>query len=185
MSYLVKPNKFINSVNNCIFLYYFSNDLVDLYAFSFQCVWCPALKRCSSGVDRHRQAWLMKGCDQVKMRNATLCSGTSPYDRDESNSAYVHEGMNIYGNSTGASSSFSKHKDVLTAPQPDRLGFSGVLAIMILLMMLVATSMWVFYAYKNPHTTSGQMLIRVRLNTLFCDYVHLCLHCCFFIIKTL
>lgn len=46
--------------------------------------------------------------------------------------------------------------------QSDRVGISGILAILFLLAMVSGLAVWVFYAYRNPHTTSGQMLIRVR-----------------------
>ncbi|XP_045472296.1 plexin domain-containing protein 2 [Harmonia axyridis] len=131
---------------------------------SFQCIWCPAFNRCSSGVDRRRQEWIMKGCDQTKVKNVSYCSQTTSYDTNKGSTAYVHDsnGMNIYMNTNGSTSPFSKQSDAITASQPDQIGMSGVLAIMMLLSMIVAISMWVYYAYRNPHTTSGQMLIRYR-----------------------
>jgi hypothetical protein len=45
----------------------------DLVLFLLQCQWCPAANRCSSGMDRHRQDWLYKGCDKSALSNATQC----------------------------------------------------------------------------------------------------------------
>ncbi|XP_044752690.1 plexin domain-containing protein 2 isoform X2 [Coccinella septempunctata] len=127
---------------------------------SFQCVWCPALSRCSSGVDRHRQEWIMKGCDQTRVMNMSQCSRSTTYDNDESKSAYVHESNGV--DVTDSTSAFRQQTDVIRATPPDDIGTSSVLAIMILFSMIGAISMWVIYAYRNPHTTSGQMLIRYR-----------------------
>ncbi len=34
-------------------------------SIQFECVWCPLAERCSDGMDRHRQDWLIKGCDKL------------------------------------------------------------------------------------------------------------------------
>lgn len=44
----------------------------------------------------------------------------------------------------------------------EKMGFSGILATLFVIAAVVAMGIWVFYAYRNPHTTSGQMLIRYR-----------------------
>jgi hypothetical protein len=44
-----------------------------LVSLLLQCQWCPAANRCSSGMDRHRQDWLYKGCDKSALSNATQC----------------------------------------------------------------------------------------------------------------
>lgn len=40
----------------------------------FECVWCSTAERCSDGMDRFRQDWLLKGCDKLFIDNTTICS---------------------------------------------------------------------------------------------------------------
>ncbi|KAG5888918.1 hypothetical protein JTB14_019414 [Gonioctena quinquepunctata] len=52
------------------------------------------------------------------------------------------------------------------SPGQEKLGVSGVLAILFLVAMVSGLSFWIIYAYRNPHTTSGQILIRYRPSQL-------------------
>jgi len=40
---------------------------------------------------------------------------------------------------------------------------SSVVGILFLVAFIVCSTGWLFYAYKNPHTSSGQCFIRVPL----------------------
>jgi hypothetical protein len=44
---------------------------------------------------------------------------------------------------------------------------SSVVGILFLVAMLVGCSGWLFYAYRNPHTPSGQCFIRVNTYYFF------------------
>lgn len=35
---------------------------------NFECVWCGAIDRCSSGLDRHRQDWMNGKCEELKQK---------------------------------------------------------------------------------------------------------------------
>lgn len=50
---------------------------------------------------------------------------------------------------------------VMYQPHKDNANVSGIVAVVFLIGMATGLSFWVFYAYRNPHTTSGQILIRV------------------------
>lgn len=41
--------------------------------FLLQCQWCPVANRCSTGMDRHRQDWLHKGCDKSALSETAQC----------------------------------------------------------------------------------------------------------------
>ncbi|CAB3989314.1 Plexin domain-containing 2 [Paramuricea clavata] len=45
----------------------------------FDCRWCPAIKRCSDGIDRHRSEWVTAGClhDSVNSCSSSDNSGVS------------------------------------------------------------------------------------------------------------
>lgn len=43
------------------------------------------------------------------------------------------------------------------------MGVSGIIGILLVISLIVGLAAWAAYAYRNPHSTSGQMLIRVRL----------------------
>lgn len=44
-----------------------------------------------------------------------------------------------------------------------KMGVSGIIAIIFIITLVSGLTAWIFYAYVNPHTTSGQILIRVLL----------------------
>lgn len=44
-----------------------------------------------------------------------------------------------------------------------KMGVSGIIAIIFIITLISGLAAWVFYAYMNPHTTSGQILIRVKV----------------------
>lgn len=50
------------------------------------------------------------------------------------------------------------------------LGVSGVVIALCLGALVLAMGMWLVYAYRNPHTTSGQILIRVSYNKHYTTY---------------
>lgn len=51
--------------------------------------------------------------------------------------------------------------DVPVPKQHSAVG--GVVAAFIIVTLLCSFAGWVLYAFKNPHTRSGQILIRVRI----------------------
>ena len=46
-------------------------------SIGFDCVWCPQNERCSDGTDRHRQDWLVKGCDKQSVDKNSTCSAAT------------------------------------------------------------------------------------------------------------
>lgn len=49
------------------------------------------------------------------------------------------------------------------ANEPVKMGTSGVTATIFLIVLASGLAAWVTYAYRNPHSTSGQILIRVSV----------------------
>lgn len=45
--------------------------------------------------------------------------------------------------------------------QNTKASVSGVSAIFLLLALISSIGIWILYAYRNPHSTSGQILIKV------------------------
>lgn len=42
-------------------------------------------------------------------------------------------------------------------------GFGMVLGLFIPIILIMTLMIWIFYAYRNPHTKSGQLLIQVSV----------------------
>ncbi|XP_028127959.1 plexin domain-containing protein 2 [Diabrotica virgifera virgifera] len=122
---------------------------------NFKCFWCPAMSKCSQGYDRHRQNWLANACDKNSFNNVSVCSAV--YQTD--NTAYVFDHNDA--DQLPPNKMSLAHKMVNPNP-PNEVGMSGVVAILFLVAMVSGLSFWVFYAYRNPHTFSGQILIRYR-----------------------
>lgn len=55
--------------------------------------------------------------------------------------------------------------------QDDGTGVGMALGLFVPLIMVMCLVLWVFYAYRNPHTKSGQLLIQVSLSTSFFSFL--------------
>lgn len=124
---------------------------------SLECTWCPAVKRCSSGFDRKRQEWLTNSCDKISKSDCSVKaeSNIQPAQSSTSNSQLI------------SVESPSSSRQMMTPDRviPESRTGEGGTAFVTLLMFMALTSgvaLWVFYAYKNPHTPSGQLLIKYR-----------------------
>ncbi|XP_018334722.1 plexin domain-containing protein 2, partial [Agrilus planipennis] len=119
---------------------------------SFKCSWCPKMNKCSNGYDRSRQTWLTMGCDKVQIVNESLCqSGSS------SSAAEVYEDTLHDRDVSFVHASRSEALDGSV-----NIGLSGIMTIICMIAFSGGLGVWILYAYRNPHTTSGQMLIRYR-----------------------
>lgn len=125
------------------------------------CIWCEAVKRCSNGYDRKRQEWINNSCDKIEK---TVCSKTDIHSTSQTPS---YQGVN-YANTLDSTNSMNNgNSQLLTSIKslPDQRSGEGGAAFFTLFMLMALTSgvaLWVFYAYKNPHTPSGQLLIKYR-----------------------
>lgn len=114
------------------------------------------MNRCSNGFDRNRQEWLTKGCDKKNVNNVTMCTQIQPTEV-----ANVDEVNNI-DDQKPHREFYDWKKSSLQQKEPVKMSVSSIVAILFLISMFTGMGMWLFYAYRNPHTTSGQILIRVR-----------------------
>lgn len=130
---------------------------------TMDCHWCDAVKRCSNGYDRKRQEWLTNQCDKIEK---TVCtkptSETSMQPRTLSTSSTSSTPTTSSSiNNPGYSQPFTSDKSL---PDSRASADSGAtfLTIFMLLSLISGIAFWGFYAYKNPHTPSGQLLIKYR-----------------------
>lgn len=100
-----------------------------------QCNWCS--DRCSNGMDRHRHHWLQQGCDGMPQVPRDKCPAPPPQSERV-------EGDDKMGEEGGS------------------MGFAGVIGIMLTLCTVLCVAVWLTYAYRYPHSTPGQFLIRYR-----------------------
>lgn len=149
----------------------------------FKCVWCTTLNRCSTGVDRKRQDWIQKGCDKNQVNELATCPALGQKgnnygepteistESSDANGTYRHETepqlAKVVNNKSAASSSHSVDDSVNRVPamqQQQSSSSSFLVSMVIIVGLLMTCGMWVLYAYRNPHTKSGQLLIRYRPN---------------------
>lgn len=137
----------------------------------FECGWCETVKRCSDGYDRQRQEWIVKNCDTLikdafcannltittLTPNANISSSTqtilSPVPGERQFDTSVHIESN-YGHNLEINENESN-------TQSSGSG-AGLVSVLIILAFFSGVALWVFYAYKNPQSSSGQFLIRYR-----------------------
>ncbi|KFM67627.1 Plexin domain-containing protein 2, partial [Stegodyphus mimosarum] len=143
------------------------------------CVWCESAKRCSDGLDRLRQDWLQSKCDVEK--SAVNCSAIppdskpfvqqltvppfSPFtflidpDKFDNLETTPVSHVPVKPGSTGGEGASSSAR---VFQETSSMGVGSVVAILMILAILMGGMLWVGYAYRNPHTSSGQLLIRYR-----------------------
>ncbi|KAJ8938022.1 hypothetical protein NQ314_011634 [Rhamnusium bicolor] len=124
---------------------------------SFQCTWCPTMNKCSTGFDRHRQNWVAQDCNNKRIFNESICSHFSSSD-----DAYLGNEYNVLEHLGDSSTASRIYTNLPSKKQQENVGISGIVAILFLVAMVSGLAVWIFYAYRNPHTTSGQILIRYR-----------------------
>ncbi|XKL67928.1 hypothetical protein PGB90_003419 [Kerria lacca] len=109
----------------------------------FICQWCDG--RCSNGTDRKRHEWLKKDCEKKKINETKYCSLTNekmPLQSAQQAVDYKELGIRqIKKTKTSASVIFS---------------------VILALGCIFSACIWTVYAYRNPHSMSGQILIRYR-----------------------
>uniref|UniRef100_A0A1Q3F5L9 Putative extracellular protein tem7 n=1 Tax=Culex tarsalis TaxID=7177 RepID=A0A1Q3F5L9_CULTA len=151
----------------------------------FKCIWCPTLNRCSTGVDRKRQDWIQKGCDKTQIMEISVCpalgSKGNNYgepveistEGNDTNGTYRHETeiqLSKSGTSkSGAGPAGAVHDDSVnkvpafhTGMEHESSSSSLLVTVLVICCLVLTCGGWVLYAYRNPHTKSGQLLIRMQ-----------------------
>ncbi|XP_055695197.1 plexin domain-containing protein 2 isoform X1 [Lutzomyia longipalpis] len=156
---------------------------------SFKCNWCPTVNRCSTGTDRQRHDWVQKGCEKVQIVDELKCpalgekgnnansvrdsseSGEKQWDASHSGASDGDGGRRGGG---GADNHEDVHrgidtvsKELITSDSIDNgsghsAGVGTVLGFLIPIVLILSGVLWILYAYRNPHTKSGQFLIQYR-----------------------
>ncbi|KAK3927453.1 Plexin domain-containing protein 2 [Frankliniella fusca] len=137
---------------------------------NFECNWCPSARRCSNGMDRYRQDWLLKGCEPTDANAGKVKQRSDQCTDDEviiPDTNHVHEIEEPIPQSKAAKHSQDARIDAHQEQVSDEVGvsMSGVVGILLLVVLVCSIGLWVLYAYRHPHSTSGQWLIRYRPST--------------------
>ncbi|KAE8743552.1 hypothetical protein FOCC_FOCC010877 [Frankliniella occidentalis] len=137
---------------------------------NFECNWCPSARRCSNGMDRYRQDWLLKGCEPTDANAGKVKQRSDQCTDDEviiPDTNHVHEIEEPIPHSKAAKQSQDVRIDASQEQVADEVGvsMSGVVGILLLVVLVCSIGLWVLYAYRHPHSTSGQWLIRYRPST--------------------
>lgn len=138
-----------------------------------QCNWCPSLNKCSTGTDRKRQEWLQKGCDRSQITEAANCPAIGTTGNNYGAVQDVVKDVTGSGeryktdDATVPSEREMKDNDVHIgvakplADDDDGSGYGMVFGLFVPIILVMCMVLWIFYAYRNPHTKSGQLLIQV------------------------
>ncbi|XP_076162249.1 plexin domain containing lethal (1) G0289 [Ptiloglossa arizonensis] len=133
----------------------------------FECKWCAELNQCSTGTFRSRQDWLLKGCDVRKIKEVDNCpSPTTTYKEEEEEFNHI---LHVHSEETVTVSEMNAKQERPGTSPLERsrdnnmnMGVSGIIGILLVIGIVVGLVAWAAYAYRNPHSASGQMLIRYR-----------------------
>ncbi|GMT19966.1 hypothetical protein PFISCL1PPCAC_11263, partial [Pristionchus fissidentatus] len=136
----------------------------------FVCSWCHAKRAnggpfCTdqAGLHRRRQQFIEGNC---KDQRKTIYCPTNP--AEDENEVEEDESSTTLAPTDGSAPSATvvpldtNKKTGVPVPSPSSSGGVGSPAIFLLLTMVVLAVGWLAYAYYNPQSASGQMLIRYR-----------------------
>ncbi|XP_011187538.1 plexin domain-containing protein 2 isoform X1 [Zeugodacus cucurbitae] len=157
---------------------------------SFDCAWCPTLNRCSTGTDRRKQDWQQKGCDRTQIVDISACPALGQKGNNAPGSSSTNASTNTtptnlptesVNNNTAHESSthISETNNATVSPVHDDNQAAKVtkealathaesksmglaLGFLVPICLVLTVMLWVFYAYRNPHTKSGQLLIQSK-----------------------
>lgn len=107
----------------------------------------------------------MRDCEKQQATNESQCQNLQIFHQDDINSYKPYE---HHDDPHTVDSPLHRNPDapravpIMPPQKPGRMGFSSIVASLFIVAVVIALGIWVFYAYRNPHTTSGQMLIRYR-----------------------
>ncbi|XP_057330755.1 plexin domain-containing protein 2 [Microplitis mediator] len=133
----------------------------------FTCKWCAELNQCSTGTFRQRQDWLEKGCDQKSITEESSCP-VSPktltgHNDHHDNAHIISDGelsADVQPNRLANEPAITEHSH--SHVNMSHMSFSGIISILLVISLVSGLAGWAVYAYRNPHSASGQMLIRYR-----------------------
>lgn len=154
--------------------------------FLLQCYWCPATNKCSTGTDRNRQDWVQHGCENSQIRSESVCPAIGTRGNNYgAEQTYVVNGTDVADRFDQSSKDASRLKSdssnsdvhiksVLPpfdddSANPENVGVGMFLGLFLPILLVSFLAIWIFYAYRNPHTKSGQLLIQVSIsNVILC-----------------
>lgn len=121
----------------------------------FDCSWCPETSKCSSGIDRNRQDWIIHECHHSSINNISICPAVSNISDTNKHRISV---QNFPEDEVHTEQTVT----ALLADESSSTSVSSLIGILMCIGFLMSLSLWGLYAYRNPHTTSGQLLIKYR-----------------------
>ncbi|XP_077302524.1 plexin domain containing lethal (1) G0289 isoform X2 [Arctopsyche grandis] len=126
----------------------------------FNCAWCPNINRCSHGNDRNRQDWIIKNCEETKINKLSQCQTTVTVAPSKSPQDHIAPNISSKNNSETTLHPKATNEEV---HQPNNEGGQTAVTVsLVALLTTVGLLAWLVYAYRNPHTYSGQLLIKYR-----------------------
>lgn len=130
----------------------------------FTCYWCPSTNRCSSGIDRYRQEWFDKNCTFNNISKIEQCSLLDTSTSHSLNPVIIESStMHIWNDDHDISHKSSSQKIIShNKVNSEQYSTSFMFSFICILFVIGSVISWTIYAYLNPHTISGQFLIRYR-----------------------
>lgn len=142
----------------------------------FNCTWCPQIQKCSSGTDRNKQDWKLRNCEKTTIRNVATCTaGREPapgnrtaYSTDTPqppnhnttvDNIKEHDAESPVKNGTAGTVSKVISQQ---GAEVHRTAVGSVIVAFLAITLVCGAAAWALYAFKNPHTRSGQILIKYR-----------------------
>lgn len=145
--------------------------------FALQCSWCPSINKCSTGTDRNRQDWVQRGCETSQIRQESVCPAIGTKGNNYgAEQTYIVNGTDVadrFDQSAKDASRLKAERNDIQAKSalpfddnnvnPETVGFGMFLGLFLPILLVSCLAIWIFYAYRNPHTKSGQLLIQVSI----------------------
>ncbi|KAM3968951.1 plexin domain containing lethal (1) G0289 [Aphomia sociella] len=143
---------------------------------AFNCSWCSQVKKCSSGTDKNKQDWTMRHCDKLAVKDIASCPAKPVAGPTNGSTAYVTGSTDAVIRTFDEQPTPFKTRTMVSAPVDATMTSShvnkgetgggspvgGVVGAFVAIALVCSLAAWTVYAFRNPHTRSGQLLIKYR-----------------------
>ncbi|XP_059055150.1 plexin domain-containing protein 2 [Achroia grisella] len=142
---------------------------------AFNCSWCSQVQKCSSGTDKNKQDWTMRHCDKLAVTKVSACPASPAPGPLGGSTAYVTGSTDAVIHAFDDQATPFKTRTSInkapvdatvssshTVPEEGISPVGGVVAAFVTVAIVCSIAAWTVYAFRNPHTRSGQLLIKYR-----------------------
>uniref|UniRef100_UPI00358FA438 plexin domain-containing protein 2-like isoform X2 n=1 Tax=Myxine glutinosa TaxID=7769 RepID=UPI00358FA438 len=130
----------------------------------FECSWCDAIQRCSSGFDRHRQEWVDHRCSAQIDRQGCMLLENNISSQTPAMTVPVTKGLEVTLKIASTPITGS-HSNLEVGGTNTVTAVGVVFGLLITILIITSFALIIFYIYQHPTSAVGLFFIEHRPKT--------------------